>query len=135
MTDTTTEKMIEQRILARTLQDIHHRASLGVSAPSRTFNALSLVFLSKHIKRLEERANPPCGVCLGQPLASGKRCVCDGGGTQDAELEGFRALVFDMDERDNRVLKILHQLLDSHALPDDVAVTITQVITELETPT
>jgi hypothetical protein len=38
----------------------------------------------------------PCGVCAGTGTpASGKPCICQGIGTQDAELQGFRELVYE----------------------------------------
>lgn len=32
----------------------------------------------------------PCGVCVGQPLSSGRICICEGKGTEHAECQGLR---------------------------------------------
>lgn len=38
-----------------------------------------------------------CGVCLGEPLPSGKPCICGGIGTEQAEMHGLRSALFDAD--------------------------------------
>ena len=38
-----------------------------------------------------------CGVCAGQPLASGRQCVCGGVGTESAELQGIREQLVDLE--------------------------------------
>jgi hypothetical protein len=41
----------------------------------------------------------PCGTCGGSPHPSGIICVCEGVGTQDAEVEGLRQALFDAQVR------------------------------------
>jgi hypothetical protein len=59
---------------------------VGVSMPGMAWGEL---------KRLASPALAPsepykCGTCAGQPLASGRTCVCDGIGTEEAEIRGLR---------------------------------------------
>lgn len=43
----------------------------------------------------------PCSVCVGEPLPSGKKCVCDGFGTASGEAHGLRGLLLSAEkERD-----------------------------------
>lgn len=50
--------------------------------------------LRTRVKDLEKTLNwhekHSCSVCLGEPLRSGKRCVCRGVGTASGEAQGFR---------------------------------------------
>lgn len=50
--------------------------------------------LRARVKELEKTLNwhekHSCSVCLGEPLRSGKRCVCRGVGTASGEAQGFR---------------------------------------------
>jgi len=39
----------------------------------------------------------PCNVCLGSPLRSGRRCICGGVGTEQAELQGLRERCLDLE--------------------------------------
>jgi len=41
----------------------------------------------------------PCNVCLGEPLKSGRQCICGGIGTEQAELQGLRERCFDLEAR------------------------------------
>jgi hypothetical protein len=45
----------------------------------------------------ELKRGVPCGVCGGQPLASGRECVCGGRGTEWAEAQGLRERVVDLE--------------------------------------
>lgn len=52
-------------------------------------------------QELEETRRPAlCSVCAGtgKPV-SGIRCICDGKGTQLAELQGFRERCYDLEEQ------------------------------------
>lgn len=42
---------------------------------------------------------PPCDVCRGQPLPSGRPCVCGGAGTQSEEVLGLRRAVYEAEGR------------------------------------
>jgi hypothetical protein len=48
-----------------------------------------------------ERLKSPklCGVCCGEPLASGRKCICGGIGTEDAEMDGLRVALHDTERR------------------------------------
>jgi len=50
--------------------------------------------LRARVQELEKTLNwhekHSCSVCLGEPLRSGKRCVCRGVGTASGEAQGFR---------------------------------------------
>lgn len=53
------------------------------------------------IKELEMRQR--CTVCCGQPLPSGRQCICKDVGTIQAENEGLREWVVEMENRLNRI--------------------------------
>lgn len=54
--------------------------------------------LSATRDELAEAKKPiPCGVCCGQPLASGRPCICKGIGTEHAEMQGLRELAFELE--------------------------------------
>lgn len=67
------------------------------------------------VKRLQEenerltRLSPyypgSCMVCGGQPLTSGRECVCGGKGTMDEELRGLRIAALDAGEEVERLRK------------------------------
>ena len=38
-----------------------------------------------------------CGVCAGMPLASGRGCICGGIGTEQAEMQGLRERLVDLE--------------------------------------
>jgi hypothetical protein len=66
--------------------------------------------------RQEVKREPvACGVCLGQPLASGKKCICGGIGTEQAEMQGLREALFDAEsarqevERELAAAKAAHE--------------------------
>ena len=40
-----------------------------------------------------------CSVCLGEPLKSGRECICGGVGTEAAEMHGLRVRCFDLQDR------------------------------------
>jgi hypothetical protein len=40
---------------------------------------------------------PPCSVCAGQPLASGRTCICGGRRTESAEAQGLRERLADLE--------------------------------------
>lgn len=44
-----------------------------------------------------------CGVCLGEPLPSGKPCICGGIGTEQAEMHGLRSALFHADDEIDRL--------------------------------
>jgi hypothetical protein len=55
--------------------------------------------LDEAMKIIETLSKPIiCGVCLGKPLESGRKCICNGVGTESAELEGFRSLYYELQE-------------------------------------
>lgn len=51
--------------------------------------------------------NNICSVCAGLPLSSGKICICNGIGTQDAETNGLRKYVFYLEETLNKIFEII----------------------------
>jgi hypothetical protein len=53
--------------------------------------------LGARIKELEQP--PPCGVCGGAPLASGRECICGGKGTEWDETHGLRVRCFELEDR------------------------------------
>lgn len=67
-----------------------------------------LTFPIPRYDQMVHDAIPPCSVCLGKPL-SNKPCVCGGEGTQEAELQGLREelanLQFQLQAHDERLLK------------------------------
>ena len=48
----------------------------------------------------------PCNVCLGEPLPNNKSCICNGAGTELAELQGFREALYNT-EKENAAYKEL----------------------------
>jgi hypothetical protein len=44
-----------------------------------------------------------CSVCCGEPLPSGKPCVCRGTGTAAEEMAGLRGMFFDCERRAEKV--------------------------------
>jgi hypothetical protein len=44
-----------------------------------------------------ERLADVCGVCCALPLASGRPCICGGVGTADAERQGLRRYIFELE--------------------------------------
>lgn len=38
-----------------------------------------------------------CSVCCGRPLASGRICICEGKGTEQAECEGLRKRLVELE--------------------------------------
>jgi hypothetical protein len=41
-----------------------------------------------------------CSVCAGESVpADGNTCICGGAGTQEAELDGFRMLVYELEQK------------------------------------
>lgn len=47
-----------------------------------------------------ERVKAPvmCSVCCGQPLKSGRECICGGTGTEQAEMHGLRVECFRLED-------------------------------------
>lgn len=47
-----------------------------------------------------ERLKAPvmCSVCCGQPLKSGRECICGGTGTEQAEMHGLRVECFRLED-------------------------------------
>lgn len=62
-----------------------------------------------------------CDVCLGQPLSSGRECICCGFGTLTSTLTGTRQALFDARQRaelaESRLAeaeKVLQELMSAH---------------------
>lgn len=73
----------------------------------------------------------PCDVCLGQPLASGKKCICGGVGTRQAELHGLRQLCFDQQTALDRIWEVC----DSDAAdknPQRAIETVADIVSDFE---
>lgn len=45
-----------------------------------------------------EKEVPCCNVCLGEPLKSGKECICEGDGSIYGENAGLRKELFKMNK-------------------------------------
>ena len=65
--------------------------------------------LTAEVERL--RAPVPCSVCGGAPLKSGRKCVCDGVGTEQAEMHGLRVECFRLQQDGER----MREWLTKHA--------------------
>lgn len=61
-----------------------------------TAQASELATLRKENERLREPFH--CTVCGGQPLKSGRKCICGGIGTEWAEAHGLREACFDYED-------------------------------------
>jgi hypothetical protein len=58
-------------------------------------------------RKLIEACKPAvCNVCGGFPLSNDRKCICDGIGTEQAELVGLRKEIFKSDQANNEILKI-----------------------------
>lgn len=62
--------------------------------------------------RVAELTNPPCNVCLGEQLPSGRACICGGAGTQAEELVGLRKAVVAGDDRYAALLQHARAMAD-----------------------
>jgi hypothetical protein len=79
-------------------------AALIANAPSDLAFALDVIARQRsEVKRLRAMAYAACGVCGGKPLASGKPCICGGGGTEQAEMHGLRSALFDAEAELSRL--------------------------------
>jgi hypothetical protein len=63
-----------------------------------------ITHLTERIAELE--APTLCNVCLGKPLASGAECICEGAGTEAAEIVGLRKCADKLQARLDTVEKL-----------------------------
>lgn len=56
----------------------------------------ALCILAAEVRRLQAAAYNKCDVCLGEPLPSGKPCVCEGNGTIWATAVGLRKQIYEL---------------------------------------
>lgn len=83
--------------LAYELRDARETYEAAVSTPS-VIGAICRQ-VQKYKDEIDDLKKPiPCGVCGGRPLASGRECVCKGVGTEQAEMQGLREMVFELQE-------------------------------------
>lgn len=76
------------------------QAALAEEQKGRALQAALIADLSRIANErqaaLDEAKKPiACSVCLGQPLKSGRPCICGGVGTEQAEMHGLRVALFD----------------------------------------
>ena len=78
-----------------------------------------------------------CSVCCGQPLPSGRKCICDGGGTAFAEMHGLRVGLMAAEAKVARVEEILTEsdnVKFGEAWKDTAGYIIPRIRTALQEP-
>lgn len=101
--------------LAGCREDLDAANLLLASARNQRDDALTEVAALR--EQLEEaKAVVSCSVCGGQPLKSGRKCICKGIGTEQAEMQGLREYALIEAPRELEALRARLALLEEQAL-------------------
>lgn len=84
--------------------------SCGLHGPKGTAHDSAVAAWDDRPEALTPKPAEACNVCLGEPLASGKECVCRGEGTHTAEVRGLRLEIFALQAKDAGRLKLVELL-------------------------